>query len=212
MVRAYTLNITEVQENFETWISQSFIPENLKVDLRKAQILLTPTIGFREQPLPTFPVGTEVTLAFLKKNLPNNISVDICIDDKDYAELGLYSNWKMIGAFVVSSLVAPIFVDVLSDLIKKAFIEEEKQPVIQINTIETTTPNLKNDAPHKPDSVPKSQVRSKAPAKHFEKPKLKFSLTIVDSTGKSIKLDYEGPVEHVHEVREEIQKIIRNEN
>lgn len=211
MVRPYTLDITEVNENFETWISQPFISENIKEELRKAQILLIPTIGFRDHTLPTFPVGTEGTLAFLKKNLPNDINVDICINDEDYTELGLYSNWKIIGTFIVGSLVAPIFVNVLSELIKNAFITEEKQSTIQIYTIENSTSNLKNKNSRR-NSTHKPHVRSKAPAKHFEKPKLKFSLTIVDSTGKSIKLDYEGPVEHVHEIREEIQKIIRNEN
>lgn len=113
-----TIFITENStDNFDTWINKPFIPDELKKQLRSASVLIIPREGFREHSGLMFPVGTEELFHFLKNNSNGDITVDICISDKDYHELALHDAFLILGAFVVTNIALPIVVNLISTYI-----------------------------------------------------------------------------------------------
>lgn len=124
--------IEETSENFETWVNKPYINEKLKNQLKKANVLIIPKEGFRDKEFPLFPVGTEELLTFLKENSNKGIITDICIDDDDYSELALFDALIVIGAFIVTSVVAPIFVNLISEYIKKRWPSKSSSSQIKV--------------------------------------------------------------------------------
>lgn len=127
------LNIENTEENFDYWLNQEFISDDLKNKLGTADILLVPQIGFRDQDTPVFPVKTEELFTFLKNNSKNN-EIDICIEDKDYKELALHADLITLATFVVTSIALPVLVNLLSDYIKNK-ISSNSDRVIKISLV-----------------------------------------------------------------------------
>ena len=207
-----TIEISEVDESFDTWINQPFVPENLKPELKQASILIVPVIGFRRDGEATFPVGTDNVLAFFKEKLPPGIIVDICIDDAGYMELSLHSNFKRIGTFIVTSILLPVFVTVLSDFVKEKILKgSEDKPTVQIITINQS--NNETLGNHNSADNGKKSDSHVLPKKYLEPAKIKFSVTVVDSAnGKSKKFEYEGPAKDIEKVANEMKKLAANDN
>jgi hypothetical protein len=111
------LRVTDTSDNFSTWISKDFVPEEIRSELARCQVLIVPEIGFRDYDKPLFPVGTESLLATLKRSLGSSVQVDICISDANYAELALHSDTCRLGCFVVLSVVLPLFLNVIANVI-----------------------------------------------------------------------------------------------
>lgn len=190
--------VQDSNENFETWTSRDFVSEELRESLKSAAILIIPTIGFRRAKEPTFPIGTEEFLQYFQEKLDSEFIIDVCINDDQYQELGLYSNYRRYGNFLVKSAALTVFLNLLSSYIyEKAFSEDESKPPIQIvnidNSVHQTTVN--------------PTVETKLPKKYLESPKVKFSITVVDSNGTSKDFHYEGPAKDVKVVTEQIKQL-----
>lgn len=121
--------ITDSEESFDTWLNRPYLSGELRQQLRKADVLIVPIEGFREISNPVFPVGTESLYDFLSKNIPQNINIDICIDDSNYAELALHSDLHRIGSFVVKRLVLPFLITLLVNYISQELSIDEKDRV-----------------------------------------------------------------------------------
>lgn len=120
------LIIKGTTENFETWINKDFISEELRVQLRKSDILLIPVEGFHDLTYPVFPVKTEELINYLRKNSPEDLHVDICIEDKDYKEVALHSDLVILSSFIVSSVALPILINLVSTYLSKKLLKPEK--------------------------------------------------------------------------------------
>ena len=195
-----TLTINDSQETFSTWLSRDYINTELQIELAKASILLTPFEDLRDNTPPVFPIGTESLIEYFKKNLPSEISIDICIGEDDYLEFAFYNNYKRLGKFVVISVAIPIFVTVLSSYIYDNYVkaDESKPPIITVDN--STTINNKTTVINNPPV--KKVISSKSPSeitqkKFLEPTHIKFSVTVVDSLGTSKDIHYEGPANEV---------------
>ncbi|MFA5858674.1 MAG: hypothetical protein WC955_06375 [Elusimicrobiota bacterium] len=124
--------VEESKETFSTWIDRPYIPNELKTQLFKANVLIVPREGFREHSEPVFPTGTEELLNFLRDNMDKGIVPDICSTDQDYREFALHDTWIIIGSFIVTSIVAPIIVDLISEYIKKRWTSKENHTNIKV--------------------------------------------------------------------------------
>jgi hypothetical protein len=195
-----TLTINDSNETFLTWSNRDYIEKELQKELAEASILLTPFEDLRENTPPVFPIGTESLLDYFKKNLPPEISIDICIGEDNYLEFAFYNNYKRLGKFVVLAVAIPTFVTILSSYIYDNYIKEDesKPPIITVDnstTINNTTTVI-NNPPVTTVTPPKSP--SEITQKKFLQPThIKFSVTVVDSTGTSKEIDYEGPANEV---------------
>jgi hypothetical protein len=126
------LIIEESTENFSTWINRPYIPYKLKAQLSSANVLIIPREGFRERTEKVFPVGTEELFHYLKDNVEKGINADLCIAENDYRELILHDALIIVGGFIVTSLVAPIVADLISDYIRKRFGSKEEKTNIKV--------------------------------------------------------------------------------
>tara|TARA_R110000868_G_scaffold289573_1_gene549815 strand:+ start:428 stop:1012 length:585 start_codon:yes stop_codon:yes gene_type:complete len=183
------LTINDTNENFETWLNKEFVTPDLKKLLSDKSILLIPFENLRDTPNPLmFPIGTENVLRYFKNNLPENQTIDICISDEDYQEFAFYSDYKRLGNFLVKSVALVVFVNVLSSYVYDQFIkEDDTKPQIQI--IDKSTNTTINN--HISDLTDK---------KYLEPTHIKFSVTVVDSLGKSKNISYEGPASEIDSV------------
>lgn len=126
------LTIIPTGEGFEFWLTQKYISTELKKTLEKSDILIIPQIGFRESPDPVFPVKTEELFNFMKNK---SDIIDICIDDEDYKEIALHSDLLIIATFLVSSVVLPVLVNILSDYIKNKLFSDKSDRAIKVSII-----------------------------------------------------------------------------
>lgn len=183
------LTINDTNENFETWLNKEFVTGDLKKLLIDKSILIIPFENLRDTPNPfMFPIGTENVLRYFKENLPENQMIDICITDEDYQEFAFYSDYKRLGNFLVKSVAIVIFVNVLSAYIYDQFIkEDETKPNIQI--IDKSTNITIN-----------KHISNLTDKKYLEPTHIKFSVTVVDSVGKSKNISYEGPASEIDSV------------
>jgi hypothetical protein len=206
----HTITYNFSDETFDTWCTKVYLPKDLMLEISNADILLAPSIGFRREGEATFPVGTESIFRYLQQHMPNN-KVEICIADDQYSELGLYSNSKEIGIFVVKNVLLPTFVGVLSTYLAQVmFTEKDKDK----NTTVINVYNGKEDRKEE-SQVNVEQITAKAEKeshKHLQPPHVKFTVYIVDSASKkSIKLDYDGPANQVKTVTKEFKTAWENE-
>ena len=183
------LTINDTSENFETWLNKEFVTPDLKKLLSDKSILLIPFENLRDTPNPLmFPIGTENILRYFKNNLPENQTIDICISDEDYQEFAFYSDYKRLGNFLVKSVALVVFVNVLSSYVYDQYIkEDDTKPQIQIIDKSTNT-TINNHISNLTDK------------KYLEPTHIKFSVTVVDSLGKSKNINYEGPASEIDSV------------
>lgn len=177
------VTITDTSENFDYWLSKEYVTEDLKSSIKDKSILLIPFEGLRETENPfLFPVETENVIQFFSQKLD---SFDICITDEKYQEFAFYSDYKRIGNFLVLSVALPLFLPVLSNFIYDKYVKaESKAPIIQV--IDNSTNTEIN-----------THISDLDDKKHLEPTHVKFSVTVVDSSGKSKNISYEGPAKDI---------------
>lgn len=114
------LRIQPSNETFHGFIERGLISEDTRERISKANVLMIPNEGYVERAdLIYFPSGTSELYQFLKENQSEELSIDICLEEKDYKEVALHADWLMLAGFIVTSIVAPLFVDLLGEYIKR---------------------------------------------------------------------------------------------
>ncbi|MDD4576812.1 MAG: hypothetical protein PHI36_10335, partial [Bacteroidales bacterium] len=163
--------------------------------LSNASILIVPFENLRDTPNPLlFPIGTEDILRYFKEKLPQGQIIDICITDEDYQEFAFYSDYKRLGNFIVKSFVIAAFVNILSAYVYDKFIkEDDSKPQIQI--IDKSTHTTINN-----------HISTLTDKKYLEPTHIKFSVTVVDSFGKSKNISYEGPASEIDTVLKSLKE------
>ncbi len=108
---------------FNSEIDKPYISDETKEQLRKAKILLIPqddySIGDGRK---VFPSGTINLYKFISEHLSDKNEINICIEDKDYQELGLHADVYTIAIFVTLNIYLPLVISLIAaylyDLIK----------------------------------------------------------------------------------------------
>lgn len=192
------------EENFNTWSNKEFIGDDIRELIANADILLVPTTNFRDAG-PNFPPGTEELLSYLKTNIGDAFKIDICINNEHFSTLSLNSDYKRLGKFLVKKAALPVFIAVFSGFIlyKITKVEDAKPQITIVNNI---TVNNNNAIPKPPEPI------KKTPHKYLEPSKVTFTITVVDTNGKSIDFHYEGPAKEVGKVTDELKKTFLNGN
>jgi len=112
------LEIEESDSNLNTWISKPFVGNELRQQLRQANVLLVPQTGyFTDQETLNFPKGTEEFFLFLKEHSESKLCVDICVEDDDFTTLIQHADILTIASIVMTVVVAPITINLISDFI-----------------------------------------------------------------------------------------------
>jgi hypothetical protein len=195
------LTITDSKETFDSWLTKDYVTEELKASLSKAAILIVPFENLRDTPKPIFPIGTEEILRYFKEMLPDEYPIDICITDEDYQEFAFYSDYKRLGHFVIKEIAIPVFVGVISTFIYDKYIKlDETKPQIQI--IDNSTNIIDNST----NVTVNNHISTLAHKKYLEPTHIKFLVTIVDTTGASKHISYEGPATEIDSVLQSLKE------
>lgn len=118
MSKKESFEIHAVQENFNTLIERF---PNIHVDNK---IILLPADEERH----LFYNGTLEIFQYLSTKFDEN-TVNILGDDDSYRELSLHSKAHWVGVFMVSSILAPIFTDVVSNYINNELHAKPKDEI-----------------------------------------------------------------------------------
>lgn len=111
--------VHSTQEGFAYWINGEDISEESRQVMKKSNILLAPTKGYGENTeVISFPQGTEEFLSFLREHQPEGSVVNICTEDSDYRELALHSEEIRLATIVVTSFLAPLVVNLITEYVK----------------------------------------------------------------------------------------------
>ena len=128
-------------DTFDTWINKPYIPENIKQQLKTANLLFIPVEKIRNHEGPVFPTETERLYKYVKQNAKDGLAPAICIAKDDYEEYTFHSVMLILGFFIALNIITPVFVNLLSDYIKeraKEMREENLMIRFQITVVEGT--------------------------------------------------------------------------
>jgi hypothetical protein len=119
--------------SFNTWLAKPYISDNLRQQLSQSNILLLPLENFREGTGIIFPIGTDEVFSYLRENSPDDVCVDILVEDNDYKEIALFSDFFItLGVFIVKYFVAPIFVNLVSNYLTKKILPQKAASSVKI--------------------------------------------------------------------------------
>lgn len=204
------IEILKSKENFQTWSERSYITDEIRESIAQASILLVPLEGFRGVATPNFPPFTEEILYYFKNNVTDGYKVDICASDESFALLSLNSDYKRLGKFVVKKVAVPAFLILLTGYINlKISKEQDSKPQIVINNI------INSELPVSqinPIAKSKPKIKEHLPHKYLEPSMVTFSITVVDSTGKSLDFHYTGSVKDIDIVTEKVKNAFLDGN
>lgn len=160
-IKPQTKNVNinfESKQGLSYWLSHQYINKELETNLKLANLLLVPQEGFRTFEGPIFPVGTSEFFRFLQVKHPPDIKVDICVQDEEYRELALNSDWLILPEIWVISFVAPIAVNLISEYLKKRLSLGNETRIVKVRLI------VEEKSGDRPKTV---EIFYDGPAKHF---------------------------------------------
>jgi len=162
------VTIATIKENKEYWLNKPFINDELNLKVSLADILLVPNENFRDTVSFSFTHEAENIYFFLQKNLPNEISIEICVGD-DFQVLALHADIKRMGTFLVTSVSFPILVGLLTSYIDRNYIANTvAAPIINNITInQYTTVNTTINVELEENNI--ISINYEGPAKDFQK-------------------------------------------
>ena len=135
----YEIEVKESEINLEDILSQDFIPNGLKDDLRSASILFIPKIVKNK---PYFEIQTQDLFNYFKKNETEDLKVYICISDEKFEyrreeSVGVYT---AIGWFFLKELILKPFIEKLKEYLKRKF-GKSKLIELKLTVKRTSTTN-----------------------------------------------------------------------
>ena len=103
------LQVKRSDRTFGFWLNQPFISDELRIQLAKANVLITPELSYLDYKGPLFPTSTEEFYHFLKEQNSEEFVVDICIDDSCFKSLARLHDEIYLATAIIVPVVAPIF-------------------------------------------------------------------------------------------------------
>lgn len=111
------LSITTSEKSFSSFIEKDYVGVELRAQLLDSNVLLVPNEGYGDLTNQVyFPAGTSDLYQYLQDR-KSELSIGVCLDEKEYKELSLHADWLFLAEFVVKDLLAPIVVALLADYI-----------------------------------------------------------------------------------------------
>jgi hypothetical protein len=102
-----------------------------KSELRTVDILALPTKNYHNKGMDSFFSGARDFYMYCKANAPD-YAFDFCIEKTKYLEIDLNSIELFLGTFLISSVIIPIFVNLLSNYLSSKLIHNDDKITINI--------------------------------------------------------------------------------
>lgn len=100
------IKIRDTDISFRTILQKEYIPQQYINDIKKANVLIIPTEGFRDKEGLFFPECTSEFYMFLKSQ--ERINTEICVDDDDFQKIELHSAVIYVATMLVKYAILPI--------------------------------------------------------------------------------------------------------
>lgn len=127
------LVITESDLNFESIYGKPYFPKEYEEDLKKANLLLVPYDGFRDNQNPVFPEETMQFYEFIKEYNDGELIGDICISDDNYLELELHADLVYLANMVLENVIFPVAIQLISNYIEGKLQKSKTDLKIKVN-------------------------------------------------------------------------------
>lgn len=114
MDTAIEVTITEQGRAF--WLGQGLAHENFE-KVSSADVLIVPLKDFRSELPFAFHSNTAMFARFLARNLAGQAKIEVLADDDEYIEISLHSKEIRISTIIVTAVVVPLLVNLLSSYI-----------------------------------------------------------------------------------------------
>lgn len=142
------LNISDSDITFEKIYRKPYVPMEYIDDIKKANLLILPNEGFRDEGDLLFPETTRDFFEFFKVKASNEIVADIVISDEEFQRIELHSAVIEVAKVIVEWAILPIATNIIAaflyDLVKKYHRKpEDTSAKVQIITEETETKKSK---------------------------------------------------------------------
>lgn len=114
MNRSFELTPTKQDRAF--WLGQGLARQNFEV-VSAAEVLIVPLKDFREGVAFAFHQDTASFARYLAKNLAGQAKIEVLADDDEYVEIALHGASLRFSTIVVTAVVAPVLINLLSSYI-----------------------------------------------------------------------------------------------
>ncbi len=136
------LNVSDTDITFDGIYEKPYIPIEYMADIKKANLLIIPNEGFRDEGDVLFPETTREFFDFIKETAGDDVIVDIAVSDEDFQCIELHSAAIEVATIIVESALFSIAINLVSsflyDLIKKYHRKaEDTSTKVKIITEET---------------------------------------------------------------------------
>lgn len=116
------LNVSDTDITFDGIYEKPYIPIEYMADIKKANLLIIPNEGFRDEGDVLFPETTREFFDFIKETAGDDVIVDIAVSDEDFQCIELHSAAIEVATIIVESALFSIAINLVSsflyDLIK----------------------------------------------------------------------------------------------
>lgn len=126
------LVITKSKMSFQVIYSKPYFPKGFEQDLKKANLLLLPNEEVKNITCPVFPEQTMEFHKFMKHFESNALIGDICISDEDYVELELHSDLITLPCMIVTMVILPVCVNLISDYLNRKIQERKSETDLKV--------------------------------------------------------------------------------
>lgn len=109
------VSVAETVESKEFWIGQGLAPGHEDA-LQAADVLIVPLKDFRQGVPVAFHQDTPALFRYLASEL-GDLKVEICSSEEEYVEVSLHSKSFRLSGMVVTYVVAPLLINLLSSYI-----------------------------------------------------------------------------------------------
>ncbi|HHD2942186.1 MULTISPECIES: hypothetical protein [Enterobacteriaceae] len=101
----------------QNWLERVPLPPDMAESVYRSSVVFLPIESFRGVVNFSFPQGTSDLYQFLLKHRGELGQTELCITDDDYQELALYSREIRLGHLLVTQVVAPVLIGLLTNYI-----------------------------------------------------------------------------------------------
>jgi hypothetical protein len=115
------VTIVDCTDSLASRVQSAAVSEEIRQDLKSANVLLLPDETGLAPDVPLFPKGTEQFFQFLKNTKNTDIRADICIDDEGYKELALHADLVTLPSLITTLIAAPALSTLIAEYIKHRF-------------------------------------------------------------------------------------------
>lgn len=111
------LRVSDSDADFLEIAAKPYVGDALAARVAAADLVLVPDEQFREHTGPFFPQSTEDFYTFLTDHAPDELTVEAAVEDDDYRELALHSEFVILAGLLVTEAALPVSLNLISDYI-----------------------------------------------------------------------------------------------